>query len=70
MSLGSATHESLLAVVSSSSQGPKHTIDISHAENGESFSVEIYYNEIFIKNDYDMNFEMSDYIQKYIRQMP
>ncbi|VDN85788.1 unnamed protein product [Brugia pahangi] len=34
MSLGSATHESLLAAVASSSQGPKHTVDMSHAENG------------------------------------
>lgn len=36
MSLGSAAHESLLAAVASSSQGPKHTIDMSHAENGNS----------------------------------
>ncbi|CAG9530931.1 unnamed protein product [Cercopithifilaria johnstoni] len=35
MSLGSAAHESLLAAVASSSQGPKHTVDMSHAENGD-----------------------------------
>ncbi|KAK6103973.1 hypothetical protein QQG55_14515 [Brugia pahangi] len=35
MSLGSAAHESLVVAVASSSQGPKHTVDMSHAENGD-----------------------------------
>ncbi|VDK79309.1 unnamed protein product [Litomosoides sigmodontis] len=35
MSLGSTAHESLLAAVASSSQGPKQTVDMSHAENGD-----------------------------------
>ncbi|VDN02579.1 unnamed protein product [Thelazia callipaeda] len=34
MSLGSAAHESLMAAVASAAQGPMHTVDMSHGENG------------------------------------
>uniref|UniRef100_A0A183EW07 Ovule protein n=1 Tax=Gongylonema pulchrum TaxID=637853 RepID=A0A183EW07_9BILA len=37
MSLGSAAHESLLAAVASSSQGPIHTVDLSRPESGILF---------------------------------